>query len=283
MRTPVWSPLPASLTSSEAAFVRSRVVVTDQGGLSAASTFSIPVIGDGPVDVQFNSSLSVPENTGPDHVIGTVDAYQNAEEIAATFALLDTAGGLFRLDGDTLKVAPGALIDFEVATSHTVRIETTYGNGSTDSKDFVIQVVNQPISDVALASGGLVRETDIAGTVIATFEAFENPLEPTATFSLIDDAGGLFELEGHELKVAAGASIDYFAQSSHTVTIGASDASGPLHQENFDIEVLGDGPIELQFESTGGLAENASGGQTAGTIRPARNGTDITAALDPHR
>ena len=150
---------------------------------------------------------------------------------------------MFELVGDSLQVANGASIDYETATSHSVRVRATYGGGTVHESEFVVQVENKPITDIQMSSGGSVRENEAAGTLVATFQAFENPLEPTATFSLIDDANGLFVLDGNQLKVAPAATFNFGAQNSHTIIIRASDASGPAYEESFDISVQQAGPI----------------------------------------
>ncbi|MEZ5808953.1 MAG: DUF4214 domain-containing protein [Zhengella sp.] len=152
---------------------------------------------------------------------------------------MDDASGLFVLDGNTLKLAPGAVIDYETATSHTVRIAASDATGPAHEEDFTIQVANMPVSDIALASGGTVEENAAGGTMVTTFEASENLVEPSATFTLMDDADGLFVLDGDTLKVAPGIYTSTTeAATSHTVRIAASDATtGPAYEEDFTIQI----------------------------------------------
>ncbi|MEZ5808047.1 MAG: Ig-like domain-containing protein [Zhengella sp.] len=146
-------------------------------------------IGEGAnIDIQLSSGGQIAENASAGETVAAFSALGGA---AATFALVDDANSLFLLDGNTLKVAPGAVIDYETATSHTVRIAASDATGPAYEEDFTIQVANMPVSDIALASGGTVEENAAGGTVVATFEASENPVEPSATFTLMDDANGL--------------------------------------------------------------------------------------------
>ena len=141
------------------------------------------------------------------------------------------------MDGNTLRVAAGAVIDYELDTAHTVRIAASDGTGPTYEEDFIIQVVNAAVSDIVLTSGGSVAENAIAGTAVASFQASEGTSSIAATFTLVEDAGGLFVLDDNTLRVAAGAELDYEAATSHTVRIAASDGIGAVHEEDFTIQV----------------------------------------------
>ncbi len=150
---------------------------------------------------------------------------------------------LFDILGNKLVVAAGANLDFETATQHTVRIAASNGTGTAYEEDFIIQVANMPISDIAMVSGGTVKEGAAADTVVATFEASENPVEPTADFSIVSGGDGQFYLDGNELKVSPGATFDFDDQSNYFITFSATDGNGPAYEESFDIFVENVGPI----------------------------------------
>ncbi|MCB1425751.1 MAG: hypothetical protein KDJ89_08430, partial [Notoacmeibacter sp.] len=154
-----------------------------------------------PTGILPDGELVIPENALGGEAVTTFAAVDPDAADTHVFELLNDASGLFELDGGMLKVAAGAVIDYEAATSHTIRVSVTDDAGASFEKDFVIQVTNMPVSDIALASGGTVEENAAGGTVVATFEASENPVEPSATFALVDDANSLFVLDGNTLKV----------------------------------------------------------------------------------
>ncbi len=198
-------------------------------------------VGDTGLDLVFGGALA--ENSAA----GTAAAVfgTNGSLLGATpvYSLIDDANGLFELLGNTLVVADGASLDYETQQSHTVTVRAQEGSAPPEERNFVIQIQDRPISDIAISSGGIVRETDTAGALVATFEASENPVEPTAVFTLIEDGAGSFVLNGNRLEVAPGATFDYNTQSNHIVTIGASDPGGPVFEESFDILVQNVGPI----------------------------------------
>ena len=163
---------------------------------------------------------AVSENATNPEAVATFQAIGASAPGAVNFSLVDNAGGRFVLDGNTLRVAPGANLDFESATSHVVRIAASEGGGPVYQEDFVIQINNMPISDIELVSGGTVIEGTAADTVIATFESSENPVEPTAVLSIVSGGDGKFYLDGNELKVSP-------AQHSTSMTRATTSSPSP--------------------------------------------------------
>ena len=59
-----------------------------------------------------------------------------------TYALLDDAGGRFVLKGNQLVVKNGALLDYETARSHTIKLQVKDSQGYTLEKTFTIGVTD---------------------------------------------------------------------------------------------------------------------------------------------
>ena len=146
----------------------------------------------------------------------------------------------FEIDGTELFLKAGTSLDFETKSQFDVTIEVddpTVGQTPDANTTFTLEITNQPIADIEVASGGSVDENSTADTFVASFQASENPVEPLAQFRLIDDAGGLFYLDGNTLRVADGARLDFESATEHTVVIGATDGTGPEFSETFTIQV----------------------------------------------
>lgn len=94
-----------------------------------------------PSDAQLNGA-SIGENAANGTAIGTV----SGQDVnigygdALTYTLIDNAGGRFYLDGTTLRVANGALLDYEAATSHTIVVRVSDRDQSYIDRVFTIQV-----------------------------------------------------------------------------------------------------------------------------------------------
>jgi Ca2+-binding RTX toxin-like protein len=57
------------------------------------------------------------------------------------------------------------------------------------------------------------------------------------TYSLVNDAGGRFKIDGNKLVVADGANLDYEQAKSHTVTVMVADGRGGSSTESFTISI----------------------------------------------
>jgi hypothetical protein len=84
-----------------------------------------------------------------------------------TYTLIESAGGLFVLDGGRLLVAPGATLDFESRATHQVGVRATGADGSVIEQSFTITVADVQ-DEVLVWSDGSVAGTDNDDTLIGT-------------------------------------------------------------------------------------------------------------------
>ena len=79
-----------------------------------------------------------------------------------SYALTNDAGGLFTIDSTTGVVTTAGSLDYETATSHTVTVEASSTDGSSDTSDFTINVndetsphvdLNQPMQVYHISGG----------------------------------------------------------------------------------------------------------------------------------
>ena len=111
----------------------------------------------------------VVENAANGTAIGSVEA-TDAEGDSISYSLSNDAGGRFAINSSTgeITVADGSLLDFESASSHTITVQMSDGNGGTTTENVIIRVTNQ--AEAATFSGddtGSVTE-DAAATLTAT-------------------------------------------------------------------------------------------------------------------
>lgn len=147
----------------EAAAFGITVVATDQGGLSVARAFSIAVNDVDEFDVTAPADADaapnqVAENAATGTLVGltarAVDG--DATTSAVTYALANDAGGRFAIDAQTgvVTVANGALINYEVAQSHTIVVAATSADGSVANSSFVIGVTNTAETQFYVGTNG---------------------------------------------------------------------------------------------------------------------------------
>ena len=248
------------------------VRVTDAAGLTYDETLTIDVtnVNEAPTDVTLSVS-TVAEGAPADTIVGTLQGTVDPDPgDSHTFNLIDDAGGRFQLVGNALQVVDGTQLDFESAASHTVTVRVTDAAGLSLDKTFTIDVtdVNEVPTGVALSATTVV-EGAVAGMAIGTLHSVVDPdAADTHTFSLVDDAGGRFQLVGDALQVANGTLLDFEAASDHAITVRVTDAAGLFYDEAFTIDVTdaNEAPADVTL-STNTVSEGAALGTVVGTVQ----------------
>ncbi|WP_439341614.1 putative Ig domain-containing protein [Vacuolonema iberomarrocanum] len=87
-------------------------------------------------------------------------------------------------------------------------------------------------------SANQVIENSGGGTVIGQLSTDDPDGEDSHVYTLLDDAGGRFEIVDDRLQVNANATLDFEAQTRHTILVRSTDASDLSITETFTIEVL---------------------------------------------
>ena len=119
------------------------VVKDPHGGESEARTFTLTIkpVNDAPRDITLSSS-KVAENSAVGTEVGKLTV-SDPEGGQFTYELVDSANGRFTIDTTgTLKVADGIKLDYEQATSHTIKIRVKDAAGATLEKSLTIDVTD---------------------------------------------------------------------------------------------------------------------------------------------
>ncbi|NTU53949.1 MAG: DUF4347 domain-containing protein, partial [Chlorobiaceae bacterium] len=85
------------------------------------------------------SNDTIAENTLGGTVVGTLST---SDAGAHTYTLTDNADGRFALSGNQILVAPGAILDYESNTSHTIRVRSTDTEGLSFDKELSIHLLD---------------------------------------------------------------------------------------------------------------------------------------------
>ncbi|MBF0273342.1 MAG: cadherin domain-containing protein, partial [Magnetococcales bacterium] len=244
---------------------------TDRGGASLETVFTLPVtnLNEAPSDLTLSATRVTENQAGA--TIGTITVTDPDLGDAATLTLVADSDGLFTLDGHTLKLQAGVAADYESAATHTVRIRATDAGNATLEKNVTITVVdiNEAPTEMALSSRTIAEKS--AGAVVGTLSAVDPDAGDRVAFELIQDASGLFAIQGTTLKLAAGAMADAALAASHLVRVRATDSSGASLEKEWTLMVtdVNDAPTDITLSSVK-VAEN-SAGAVIGTL----------SALDP--
>ncbi|MCP4304289.1 MAG: tandem-95 repeat protein [bacterium] len=163
-------------------------------------------------------------------VLGTVSANGGGDWSYTTGPLADGAHSF-------TATATDAAGDTSVASATLdVTIDTTAPNAPTDTDDAANAVAENAVngSDV-----GLTAFADDAGG-------------EGVTYSLDDNAGGRFAIDPNSgvVTVADGSLLDYESNTSHTITVRATDQAGNFSTSNFDIDETSPGGEAIAFAAT---------------------------------
>jgi VCBS repeat-containing protein len=179
--------------------------------------------------------------------------------------------GMFQIVGDEIRVAPGALLDFEQDSSHSVRVRTTDAGGLFFEKIFTIPVTNrnEAPTDIALPSAS-VAENSAAGSTIGTLSAADPDAGDTFAFSLVTGSGSgdnaLFQIVGNEIRVAPGAVLDFEQGSSHSVRVRTTDTGGLFFEKIFTITVTDQNEAPVANDDAGTITEDVAPNPMSGNV-----------------
>ncbi|XP_065191306.1 protein dachsous-like isoform X1 [Sycon ciliatum] len=269
---------------------------TDSGGMSYTKKFTITIqdLNEKPTACQL-SSTTVQENPMLNTVVGAIKTSDPDTAQTFRYSLLDSAGGRFKLDGSTVKVAvpssrciadggTACLYNFESATLNrfTITVRTTDSGSPSLYYDCKLTIDTRNINDqprnLQLA-GYTIKEGSAIDTRVGTLSSSDEDIGQTVTYSIVDDDGGSFKVLQNKFIVAAKVA-NFETKTSHHITVKATDNGSPALyvQKDFTITVLDakEAPVSIQFTSTGAqtsfgtnsptIKENAVKNTVVGTI-----------------
>jgi VCBS repeat-containing protein len=238
-------------------------VLNNLTGTLSDANFSVITPNHAPTDILI-SNASVAENSPANTVVGTLSDMDPDAGDTAAFALTNDAGGLFAISGGNIVTT--VPLDYEQAASHTVTVEVTDSAGATFGKDIQIGVtnVNEAPTDITLTNAS-VPENAPGFAAVGSLSAVDPDAGDTATYALIDDAGGLFTLAAN-LLVTTGP-LDYEQAASHQITVRATDAGGLTFDKTFTIATtnVNEAPTAVLL-SNSSVAENSPANTVVGAL-----------------
>jgi len=192
------------------------------------------------VIIAFNGAASQSQGSLKIYVDGAL-AFQKTD--AAFFGDIDTVA-------EQLMIGRSASTYFDGAIDN-VRI---YSKALTPTEEAqaLVAIQNPPPVGVSLSGDG-VFEGVAAGTVVGDLSAVDPG--DTATFALLPGSSPLFALNGAQVVVAAGASLDYETATSHTLQVRATDSAGNVVDRAVTITIKN----AVEFAAGGGTLSGSSG------------------------
>ncbi|MAE51863.1 MAG: hypothetical protein CMH27_08630 [Micavibrio sp.] len=126
----------------------------------------------------------------------------------------------------------------------------------TDTANVTINVTpvnNATPSDIML-DNDIIAENSANGTLIGQLSAIDTDSVDTMTYSLMDDAGGLFMIDGNQLIVNG--ALDFEAASARSIIVRVEDAAGHSFDKTMDITITD----VLEADLTNPVSNTSEGG-----------------------
>ena len=219
------------------------VLVMDFAGNTYVETLTIDVtdVNESPAIALANTVTSIDENTSVGGGIKVADIVVTDDALGAeTLTLSGDDAGSFAIVGSELHYV-GSAPDFEAQSSYSVTVnandESLGDFGSVEaSQDFTLTIndVNEAPADIALSNSSI-AENSANGAVVGALSSLDPEAGDSATFTLVDDAGGRFAISGSDLVVAG--ALDYESATSHQVTVQVTDSADNTYEKTFTIAV----------------------------------------------
>ncbi|MFO1171071.1 MAG: cadherin domain-containing protein [Hyphomicrobiaceae bacterium] len=219
----------------------------------ADGTYARPSAGADSYDVSTpTDSNSTANFVNENSVIGSavgITAHATDADLTnnlVTYSLTDNAGGLFQINASTGVVTTLAAINAETAgTSKTITVQAASSDGSISTQTFTIT-----IGDVDEFDVGTVTDNNSATNTVAENAAVGTTVGVTAratdadasnndiTYTLTNDAGGLFQIDSVTGVVTVLGSIDRETLGASTsITVKATSSDGSFSSQTFTIAI----------------------------------------------
>jgi len=212
------------------------------------------------------SGYTVAANARAGTVVGTLSA-TDADGDALTYVLESDHDGLFELvtEGDVTSLVLTQDIDTNVGNGYFLNAKVLDEDGAWDRDLFSIQVTEaeEPAPINLALSASAIAENSVFGTVVGTLSATAWD-GGALSYTLTDDADGMFQIVGNELRVKTKA--DYETAASHTITVTVTEENGGETTKDFTIAVsdVDEAPVVTLSNTT--ILESARTGMAVGTL-----------------
>ncbi|WP_017003045.1 beta strand repeat-containing protein, partial [Enterovibrio norvegicus] len=225
-----------SLTDDKSEFTATAITDTDAGADTVSESAAI---GDS-VGVTFNSV----DGDGSDSI---------------TFTLTDNAGGLFTIDPDSGKVTVAGALDYETATSHNITVQATSTDGSSTTHTMTINLTDDKsefsvtaITDSDATNSEISENAGIGSTVGLTLNATDSDATDTVSYSLSNNASGLFTIHPTSGVVTVAGNLDYETAQQHTIVVQATSTDGSVSSQSYVIDVLNANAVDGDTDASVG-------------------------------
>eukprot|EP01136_Pigoraptor_vietnamica_P014679 Opistho-1_new@57081 len=241
------------------------VTVTDAGGLSATTGFTINVVdvNEAPQNILLSAN-TIAENSAANTKIGTFRAVDVDANESFTYTMTGDTTNAFTLlaNGDLVLKRP---LDFETQPFVDIGITAKDKGNLAVSLTFRITVtnVNEPPTGISLSASSIAENLQ-SNSPVGTFTVLGDP-DVGDTFTCTITSTN-FNLAGLQLRSSI--VFNFEATSSYPVSVTCSDRGGLSVSNTFTISItdVNEPPTSISFSSSA-IAENSATGTVVGTAQ----------------
>lgn len=122
--------------------------------------------------------------------------------------------------------------------AHDIFVKASDGHGGVTIEKFTITINNENAAPTNInLYGASVKELSGNNTEVGVLSAADGDEGDTATYTLLDNAGGRFAVQGNKIVVANGAKLDYEQNKTHQIKVQVTDGAGGTFEKIFTINV----------------------------------------------
>ena len=268
-------------------FLNLNIQVTDNGtpalSFTKAVTVNVLNINENPIDLAI-TSVGITENSAAGTVVGNLSVTDPDGGSGFLYALVagidgnDADNGLVEIIGSQVKLRSGASIDYErdKVLNLNIRVSDNGNPALSFTKAVTVSVLNanEAPLDLGLVSTGIL-ENSIAGTLIGNLLATDPDAGTNFSYALVAGSGGndadngFVEIVGSQLRVKAGALIDYESNPVLDLNIRVTDSVSPAlsFTKSIAVNVINANEIPIHLSiAAAGINENSAAESLIGTL-----------------
>ena len=225
------------------------IEVTDGGGLKNTATVTINLndVNETPTLSLINLVNNLNEDTDTSSAIRVADIVINDDALGTNNLTLSGADAAdFEIVGNELRLKAGITLNFESKTTFDVTVEvddTGVGATPDDTATHAINItdINEaPTVSLTNLVSNLTEDTNTSSSIRVADIIISDDALGTNVLSLSGADAGNFEIVGSELRLKAGAVLDFEAKPSFDVTVEVDDSavgSSPDDVVDFNLSV----------------------------------------------
>ncbi len=257
------------LDSEDAKFHDIEVKVTDAVGFTHTETIRIYVNPEESTRVALSQRVIQKEDTKTGAVVGRLSTTGPDIEDGFTYTLTDDAEGRFKIGGENSdEIQLARALNSEDADRYNITVEVTDRDGFlVQTSGFSIDVNPEAPTAIRLGQTWVKKDAPIGAFIAHLNTTDPDGFRDSFTYTLTDDAGGRFALDGaNKNQIHLAQPLDSEDAKFHDIEVKVTDAVGFTHTETIRIYVNPEAPTSIALSQRVIQKEDTKTGAVVGRL-----------------